>query len=375
MLHTSFTSRRASRRYLHKCVDHAFPPQLHNNNGPVATRPPSLPARPASDIQASEIAELRAENSNLRSANAEFLDMQDIIIARLSDIEQGTYYSGGSGNSGGSGSGSESAPWDGHSGRGTCGYLTPVTYWECPGYSGAVSGSGAGSGWPVNLLPCDQAAFGDLCEGDGECDTENNLDNCHCANPGNTAHRGCDVYRKSATPPTPAPTNRPTLPPTPSTGAWTGTVSNSVCSYPYTFAGTTTLAQCQRTCLENSNCDLIFVHNVYGDCFHVAGSCSSREYHSGYTIYFLTRNSGSGSGSAGGSGNIMGCGGSSGDTGIGACGRLTPISRSECPSDPDLPDCLTVPYGQLCEGDDECDTNGLLDNCNNGYDVYRKSCH
>ena len=194
---------------LYTCAEH-FPPQLHNNNGPVATRPPSLLARPASDIQASEIAELRAENSNLRSANAEFLDMQDIIIAgiiaRLSDIEQGTYYSGGSGTSGGSGS---------VSGRGTCGYLTPVTYWECPGQGGAVSGSGAGSRWPVNLLPCDQAAFGDLCEGDGECNTQNNLDNCYCANPGNTAHRGCDVYRKSATPPTPAPelpTNRPTEP-------------------------------------------------------------------------------------------------------------------------------------------------------------------
>jgi len=139
------------------------------------------------------------------------------------------------------------------------------------------------------------------------------------------------------------------------------------------------LAQCQRTCLENSNCDLIFRAHGGGayaatDCFHVAGSCSTRTRNPGYTIYFLTRNSGSGSGSAGGSGNIMGCGGSSGDTGIGACGRLTPISRSECPSDADLPDCLTVPYGQLCEGDDECDTNSRLDNCN-GYDVYRKSCH
>ena len=43
-----------------------------------------------------------------------------------------------------------------------------------------------------SMLPCDQAPFGEMCEGDGECGTNDAYDNCGV---------GYDVYRKSALPP------------------------------------------------------------------------------------------------------------------------------------------------------------------------------
>ena len=58
-----------------------------------------------------------------------------------------------------------------------------------------------------------------------------------------------------------------------------------------------------------------------------------------------------------------------------SCGLcLTAIPSSECPADPDLPQCdsSSIADGALCDGDGECGTNGSLDNCDNGYDVYRK---
>ncbi len=59
-----------------------------------------------------------------------------------------------------------------------------------------------------------------------------------------------------------------------------------------------------------------------------------------------------------------------------SCGSATfvAISTSECPSDSDLGNCYdSVACGELCEGDDECGTDGYLDNCA-GYDVYRRDC-
>ena len=59
-----------------------------------------------------------------------------------------------------------------------------------------------------------------------------------------------------------------------------------------------------------------------------------------------------------------------------SCGSATfvAISSSECPSNSDLGNCYdSVACGELCEGDDECGTDGNLDNCA-GYDVYRRDC-
>ena len=57
-------------------------------------------------------------------------------------------------------------------------------------------------------------------------------------------------------------------------------------------------------------------------------------------------------------------------SGRGRCGvnhdiRNGPTAfRERCPSQASrLPNCLTVPFGELCEGDGECDTNPSLNNC------------
>lgn len=65
--------------------------------------------------------------------------------------------------------------------------------------------------------------------------------------------------------------------------------------------------------------------------------------------------------------------------GYGECGHLAPVNASSCPDNPNLPSCLHVGYGNLCEGDGECGTTGI-DNCvaiwdldSDPYDVYFKS--
>ena len=71
-----------------------------------------------------------------------------------------------------------------------------------------------------------------------------------------------------------------------------------------------------------------------------------------------------------------GGGGAACDAGA-SCGFcLTAINATECPQNPDLPNCFAVEVGDLCEGDGECDTLGSLDNCvtvSGNWDVYRKS--
>ena len=59
------------------------------------------------------------------------------------------------------------------------------------------------------------------------------------------------------------------------------------------------------------------------------------------------------------------------------CGHLVPILPNECPSDPDLPNCLDASFGTQCEGDGECGTIDI-DNCKKAgstskFDVYNKS--
>ena len=51
--------------------------------------------------------------------------------------------------------------------------------------------------------------------------------------------------------------------------------------------------------------------------------------------------------------------------------RRTP---EDCPADGDLANCDVVACGELCEGDGECGTDGGLDNCGGGFDIYRKIC-
>ena len=67
-----------------------------------------------------------------------------------------------------------------------CGELVPVAVDECPD--------------DPDLATCDVVACGELCEGDDECGTDSNLDNCD----------GYDIYRKHCG--TPAPTISPAPP-------------------------------------------------------------------------------------------------------------------------------------------------------------------
>ena len=58
-----------------------------------------------------------------------------------------------------------------------------------------------------------------------------------------------------------------------------------------------------------------------------------------------------------------------------SCGLcLVAVGPSECPSNPNIANCLSVGLGELCEGDGECGTGNGLNNCG-GYDVYRKSAN
>ena len=58
-----------------------------------------------------------------------------------------------------------------------------------------------------------------------------------------------------------------------------------------------------------------------------------------------------------------------------SCGTsLEPVDPEDCPADGDLANCDVVACGELCEGDGECGTDGGLDNCGGGFDIYRKIC-
>ena len=58
-----------------------------------------------------------------------------------------------------------------------------------------------------------------------------------------------------------------------------------------------------------------------------------------------------------------------------SCGAsLEPVDPEDCPADGDLANCDVVACGELCEGDGECGTDGGLDNCGGGFDIYRKIC-
>lgn len=43
-----------------------------------------------------------------------------------------------------------------------------------------------------------------------------------------------------------------------------------------------------------------------------------------------------------------------------------------CPEEPNLPSCLEVTIGELCEGDGECGTDDKLDNCSGTFDIYSR---
>lgn len=54
------------------------------------------------------------------------------------------------------------------------------------------------------------------------------------------------------------------------------------------------------------------------------------------------------------------------------CGKNIPIPTSECPDFLNIRNCFLVAYGELCEGDGECgDTTAKLNNCGK-YDIYMK---
>ena len=55
------------------------------------------------------------------------------------------------------------------------------------------------------------------------------------------------------------------------------------------------------------------------------------------------------------------------------CGFMNvPVTRDECPADPDIPkNCKQAACNELCEGDGECGTRTGENNCG-PFDVYRK---
>merc|ERR1712048_576854 len=73
--------------------------------------------------------------------------------------------------------------------------LSPVPACECPSNP--------------DIANCDDVSAGELCEGDGECGTDDSLNNCRS---GSVLY---DVYRKQATPAPPTPAPPTPAPPTP----------------------------------------------------------------------------------------------------------------------------------------------------------------
>ena len=194
-----------------------------------------------------------------------------------------------------------------------------------------------------NLANCDVVACDQLCEGDGECGTNQELNNCG----------GWDIYRKGCQPP---PTSTPTThKPTnvPTTSAPTVSVQPTLVPIPEpTFAPTpaptpepspspspeptpepTTPEPSPSPTPEPTSAPTVTPVPTFTP---TSGPTPRPTYP--------------------------------------PCGlELVPVASSECPANPDIANCLNVGCGELCEGDGECGTDQNLDQCG-GYDVYMKIC-
>jgi len=211
------------------------------------------------------------------------------------------------------------------SGIGVCGVNTPVQANECPS--------------DPDIANCLQVSYGSLCEADGECPDTFNNNNCGAF----------DIYRKAD-----FASASPSSTPAPSTSAGVG------------FCGILT-AISPNECPMNPNLNNC-LDTAYGNLCAGKGECGTTDINNcgdgvGFDIYRKTDSL---------SATPSTTSAPSSPRGLNECGLVTPITGSECPANPNIPNCLNVNFGMLCEGDGECGTDPNLNNCG-GFDVYRKT--
>lgn len=209
-----------------------------------------------------------------------------------------------------------------------------------------------------DLAQCDAVAAGELCEGDGECQTDTRLDNCRGA---------YDVYRKGGVPGQPSTTVLPPAAPPPNTA------STSALPYLWCSDGFPLVPVAASDCPADpdmARCDAVAAGELCegdGEC----GTDSALDNCGGaYDVYRKGTATVLPTSPPPTSMSLASIPGKQ------ACAdglQLTPIAAADCPSDANIQPCDEVAPGELCEGDGECGTDASLDNCGRAYDVYRKA--
>jgi len=230
-----------------------------------------------------------------------------------------------------------------------CGTLTPLT--SASQCSAAATALGAPLNW--NTVSCEHAPCCSYCEGDGECGTNQTLNNCiH-----NTdmyfkmcAGRSCSLAPVAPSPPSRAPTTN--------CGTLTPINPNQCAQANRSLGGLSAAtpncmnAPCCTYCEGDGECQTsLSLDNCPGslDVYFksCAGVCTSVPTPPPATL----------------------------------CGNPSPIARSECPTanatlggfTVSTVDCESAPCCSYCEGDGECGTSPSLNNCGD-YDIYYKNC-
>jgi poly [ADP-ribose] polymerase 10/14/15 len=213
--------------------------------------------------------------------------------------------------------------------------LVPVEYSECP--------------YNPDLATCDVVACGELCEGDGECGTNDWLNNCG-ANGHDVYSKYCDTPAPTPAPTTAAPTPGPTTPnPTP--------------------ASTTAAPTRTRTRVEIKAA--VVLTRIAADDFN-SDPAAQQAFTQSILAHLPQELVDNGTEIT----DVVAVSipGECDESTFPPCGsELVPVESSECPYDPALANCDVVTCGELCEGDGECGTDGNLNNCDS-YDIYRKLC-
>jgi hypothetical protein len=227
--------------------------------------------------------------------------------------------------------------------------LTPVAFNECP-----TNG---------DLASCSVVGVDELCEGDGECGTDDNLNNC--------GHH--DVYRKCVGKTTVL--NEGIKAEEDEDGK---KCAAGDCAEPgdvKCYDGLKLNAIPREACPEGMNfaslpkCDVA----KGGELCNGDGECGTNPYLNNCGSYDIYRKC---VGPAflpsakmlldGGTCTNREC-----KTKCRDGFRVVPVLSIECPADPNVPGCNDVKSGELCEGNGECDTDTKSNNCGD-HDIYRK---
>mmetsp|Transcript_10811 Transcript_10811/g.34553 ORF Transcript_10811/g.34553 Transcript_10811/m.34553 type:complete len:1413 (-) Transcript_10811:128-4366(-) len=262
--------------------------------------------------------------------------------------------------------------------------------------------------WLRKMTTCDTPGLqaGDLCEGDGECGTDNQADNCFEAF---DLYRVVSTTRGPSTAPTPFESSRPTLPPStgaPTTVAFRGCAADMslvdtslcpdeadlaslpACDDPDLKTGELCEATNRGECGTDNSADNCQTQRGYFDVYvlatddkcpalAVAHSCPAVDEEIQLCTDKLEDNAHClGNGWCGTDASLNNCPGNRSvyvTRGSGSCvGRF--LARvDECPSTSlsELPTCdgEFLDVGDACEADGECHT-GELNNCNGQFDVF-----